>query len=300
MNVFNRMFGRWHRPTPVDVLSEDWDTLVILDACRADTFEALNHIDGKYETRYSPASASKPYIERSFIGRDATDTIYVSANPYAYTVGSGTFFKLVPAFDDWDPDLRTVPPSAMVRLANEAHKRHTDKRLIVHFMQPHTPFIGERGREIHRKLYAGGIHYIRVDGEKVPVSDEIDVEKDQQSISLWEAVADASVDITTEDIVAAYRENVVIAIDHANDLVSSISGKAVVTADHGELLGERRWGRRRFGHPPGSTCEAIRRIPWHVVNDGQRREITRGDPHPVPAVAETTVNQRLAALGYLE
>lgn len=43
---------------------------------------------------------------------------------------------------DFNDDAGTVLPKAMVDTAIKANKEHPHKRLIIHFMQPHGPFIG--------------------------------------------------------------------------------------------------------------------------------------------------------------
>ena len=46
------------------IMDEDWDNLIILDACRYDLFEEVNTIDGTLESRISLGSASiTSYIE---------------------------------------------------------------------------------------------------------------------------------------------------------------------------------------------------------------------------------------------
>lgn len=53
----------------VRVMDEDWDTLIVLDACRADTFQNvadLDRFDG-YQTRVSLGSHSSEWTRRRFV-----------------------------------------------------------------------------------------------------------------------------------------------------------------------------------------------------------------------------------------
>lgn len=44
-SVFNRYY-EWTSRTSADVMIEDWDTLVLLDACRYDTFADISTLEG--------------------------------------------------------------------------------------------------------------------------------------------------------------------------------------------------------------------------------------------------------------
>lgn len=132
------------------VMNEDWDNLLILDACRYDIFTDRIDLEGTLESRISMGSTSEEFMERNFVGEQFHDTVYVNANPYIPKLGldDDTFHAVVDCLDDWDIELETVPPEPVARAARNAHERYSDKRLIIHFMQPHAPFIGEYGREM--------------------------------------------------------------------------------------------------------------------------------------------------------
>jgi len=51
-----KYYEKTGRPPGCDVIKEDWDTLIILDGCRFDTFEEMNWIDGTLESRKSRGS----------------------------------------------------------------------------------------------------------------------------------------------------------------------------------------------------------------------------------------------------
>lgn len=129
----------------VHVMEEDWDTLVILDACRADFFRDVADVGrfDDYETRVSLGSHSSEFTRRNFQGEEFGDTVYVSANPHTSLEAGDAFHHVVELWEDeFDDVAGVVLPDAVRDAAIEAHEAFEDKRLIVHFMQPHGPFVG--------------------------------------------------------------------------------------------------------------------------------------------------------------
>lgn len=125
----------------IHVMDEDWDTLVILDACRADIFEEVVDLTAfdSYSSVISLGSHSSEWTRRNFVNRTFDDTVYVSANPHTTLLADGTFHNLVEVWKEFDTYPNKIDPSEMVDIAVDAHNRHPNKRLIVHFMQPHGP-----------------------------------------------------------------------------------------------------------------------------------------------------------------
>lgn len=81
--------------------------------------------------------------------------MYVSANGYVPELGldqDGTFHAVINVLNQWDDDLETVRPEAVTNAARKAHRDYPDKRIIVHYMQPHIPFITEAGRAFQKRL----------------------------------------------------------------------------------------------------------------------------------------------------
>lgn len=123
----------------VHVMDKEWDTLIILDACRADIFEEVVDLGAfdSYSSAVSLGSHSSEWTRRNFVGRTFDDTVYVSANPHTTLLANGTFHELIEVWKEYDTVPNEINPDEMVEMAVEAHKRHPNKRLIVHFMQPH-------------------------------------------------------------------------------------------------------------------------------------------------------------------
>ena len=75
------------KPKLAHIMQEDWDYLIILDACRYDYFEKFygQYLSGKLEKRLSLGSSTREWRDRNFTGK-YDDTIYISANPFINSV----------------------------------------------------------------------------------------------------------------------------------------------------------------------------------------------------------------------
>jgi hypothetical protein len=77
----------------------------------------------------------------------------------------------------------------------------------------------------------------------------------------------------------------------------------VITADHGNLVGERLGPiptRRKYGHPYGVHTEELVVVPWFVVEGETRREMRADSPveSDGESVSDEELEDRLEALGY--
>ncbi len=134
--------------TSIKDFRASWDNLIILDACRQDTFEKVTGLDG---SRISRGSATKEFIKENFSSGDFSDTIYVTGNPhfdsgkfeqYTGRKPENVFHQIFNTYNtDWDDEAGVVLPSAIRRDVETARKLYPNKKIIAHFMQPHTPFI---------------------------------------------------------------------------------------------------------------------------------------------------------------
>jgi hypothetical protein len=84
-------------------------------------------------------------------------------------------------------------------------------------------------------------------------------------------------------------------VEELHDL---LGGKSVITADHGELLGERYLGKRRWGHRREYELEEAREVPWHTIESDERREINAEEPIGYETPAGDSTKQHLESLGY--
>ena len=290
LNRFGRELNRnYYRhsgpPSATDVMAEDWDTLVLLDGCRYDLYRDRTTFANDVERRTSVGSDSWEFLDGTFGGRQCHDTVYVTANPHAYRLPDGVFHYHRNLLDEaWDPEVGTVRPPDMAAAVREANERFPDKRLLVHFMQPHFPFLGETGR----RLTGPGIDMHLDDEER---SGELDV---------WDKLRYGELDRAV--VWEAYRENLDIVLGTVRSLDADLDGKTVVSTDHGNLVGDRLRPVpvRGYGHPRGLYVPELVEVPWQVISSGDRRTI-RADP-PVETdddgPSDAVVADRLRNLGY--
>lgn len=269
-------------PETPNVMDRDWDTLVILDACRYDYFASRNWIPGDLQPTVVKGSRSWEFMQNNFLEGEYHDTVYVTANPYADRLPEGTFHHVDYLLDEWNSEIGTIMPEAVRRTAVETNRQYPDKRLIVHFMQPHRPYLGEMAEELRRRIDLTGY---RNEGD---------------GLQIWGAAKQN--EATVEEIRRAYGESLDIVLAEAEELVEALDGKTVITADHGEMLGERVFPMtsRVWGHSEGFGTRLLRTVPWLTVDGEKRREITADTPETSDGLQDDTVSDRLKALGYRE
>jgi len=248
-----------------DFLAESWDTLIILDGCREDLLSD-DDLPGKIQKRKSPASQSIEFMREHF-DRELHDTVYVTANPYAQSEIKDCFYATDFVFlDDWNEEFGTVLPETMRKRAEAAIEKFPNKRIIIHFMQPHFPFIGPTGKKIRQK----GIELQNTNRDLQDVSD----------IDIWNRLQYRLAKTDLETVKKAYRENLEITLDEINTLIEYDTGKTVVTSDHGNLLGERLWPIpvKSYGHPRNLYVNSLVEVPWVVFENGARPTIQKEEP----------------------
>jgi len=293
--VFNsEVVGRFHSVTQdtggVSIPDADWDNLLILDGCRYDLFETFYrseaHLDGTLEKRISKGSGSPEFLRKNFADWTFDDIIYVTANPFVKKVLDDPFFHTEHVWPDgWDDDEETVLPETMVERARTLLGEFPNKRFVLHFMQPHHPFIGETRIEDDHG-FVGAI--AKSTGEEVP-----DVE------FIWEKLRAGKID--AETVWRAYEDNLRFIMDEIRPFVEEVDGKSVLTSDHGNAFGERAkpFPTRVYGHGNRIRIPALIEVPWFVPEYDTRRDITEGGQKTESRQsADADIEARLTALGY--
>lgn len=283
-----------------NIYKQDWDGLILLDACRVD---AIQEVQGEYDfldsisARWSRGSNSKEWLENTFTVEhldEITSTAYITANPF------------VNELDGSPPDPSGYPPGrdsviCNSRLASELTRddvvsvddfgevtelwnlvtgednpqthptpvtdcvistaRNTDyDRYVIHYMQPHHPF------------YRGGqepwteepFRYLKDNGEYQTV---------------WNS----------------YIDNLRLVLDHIELLVENFDAeKLVITADHGELFGE--WGL--YSHMVGVPHPDLRKVPWVETTASDTGSYDPAYENTDERASEGELLERLEALGY--
>lgn len=280
---YRRLYSRPYNTNGIDVFAQDWDNLVILDACRYDMFESHAELPGLLESRTSRSSSTREFLKANFADRDLLDTVYVTANPQLYRHREWVdvkFHEVRHIWQEagWDETHKTVVPKTTTEYALAAADDHPDKRLVVHYIQPHYPFL--------------------TSGDQ-PFEDSQAFLRPQEGGS-WYQIMTGDLEVSRSEIWDAYVETLERALPAVQKLIDGLEGKTVVTADHGNMVGERAHPIpiREWGHPHSIYTEQLVNVPWLVV-DGQRREITAEESVGTTTnVADEVVEERLENLGY--
>lgn len=279
---------RRYNPGGVDVFAEDWDNLLILDGCRYDALEAAigdYEVPGTLESRTSRGSATAEWLRGNFDGKLLDDVVYVTASTMLYQESvfrDSVDVDLHAVVDVWADEIEYgddgVSPTAVAERTRAAAERYPNKRLLVHFVQPHAPYIGELGREVFP------------DYRPNPLSERFRGE----------------IDTPADTLRKLYRENLHVVLDEVESLIADLEGKTVISADHGMLLGERERPIpiRSYGHPPRCYVEEMVEVPWFVHEGESRKRIVAGDARSQYDAKrddelDEQAREHLSQLGYL-
>lgn len=299
--VFTAYLGLWYTltsryPIGTHVYDEDWDLLVILDACRVDVLESVADEYDFIETvdsRWSVGSHSHEWLTQTFSrdhGYEIANTAYISGNGHTHETFVERDYppdETVPfCRPDWDvvepedfgqldmlwetahEDGIGVPPRAITDRTIEVGRELDFDRIVAHYMQPHIPYI------------AGALSE-----EREPT----DIESKG-----WKLLE--SGDGNHDEVWKLYEENLRLVLDEVELLLENVDAeKVVVTADHGNAFGEYTI----CGHPEGMLLSCVKEVPWvsTASNDEHTFEPTRD--HEGSENNETAIEDHLEDLGYL-
>ena len=279
----HRRFGS--RANAVRLMDEDWDNLLVLDACRADLFESVADT-GRFDTYRrvtSLGSMTEEWTEQNFESRAFGDTVYVACNPITSRVAPDAFHDLIEVWREaFDEDHKAIMPGAVTKAARETHERYPNKRLIAHFLQPHIPFV-DSPELVFRDWWSPERSF-----------DETDADPPR---NVWGAMAMGLVGY--DEVWDAYEQNLRLGLDGALTLAEDLPGKTVITSDHGNMMGERTWPipMKLYGHPRDLRSDPLVTVPWAVL-DGDRREVVDDGVGSSTGAEGEEITDRLRALGY--
>lgn len=278
---------REYNPDGVHIFEEEWDNLLILDACRYDMFERAlvdSGLCGTLSKRTSRGSNTEEFLDANVAGADLLDTVYVTANPmferHADRLDT-RFHAVINVWQEegWDEEHNTVLPETITDYASEAAEQYPHKRLLVHYIQPHFPFIGS------------DVGF----GATIP-------DPQDQGFDLWTQLRLGDLSTPAETIWEAYDANLELTLPHIERFVRTHGGKTVVTADHGNMIGERSFPFpiEEWGHPAGLYTPELVTVPWFECEYKSRKDVvaepsTEEDTHS----DERLVTERLENLGYM-
>ena len=275
------------------VMEEDWDYLIILDACRYDYFSKIyaELFQGELKKGISLGCSTLEWWEKSFKHR-YDDVVYVSANPYINSKieikglnAQNYFHSVIDVWlDGWDDDLGTVHPIEVNKAVMQNKEKHSDKRMIIHYLQPHAPYLGynyhnsgypriklnmeqifrdtkEEYNNIAENRFISSFKKLVVKSLGLPLSYKIQIQgRKLLRLPPFNPMEAVQRDVGDIGLRKLYVENLRIVLNHVSELIDELDGTIIATSDHGDLLGEGGF----YGHGeiiPRSNS-FLREIPW--------------------------------------
>lgn len=246
--LFMYFVTRWNELPRTYVMDEEWDYLIVLDACRWDMF--CDVVQKTVPYIYSVGTWTGEWVRENFMREDIRwdDILVITASPFMtdwyFEQNQRTypFGVCINRFvEGWDDDMDTVRPKTFADNALQSIRDISHKKAIIHFIQPHVPWI----RYVKRKSCI--------------MKRYNEMGKVKTWGLLW-AMTDKG-EIPLHDAVEAYKENIRIVLNAVEHLVKNLRGKVVITSDHGNLFGE--YGL--FGHPARVYVPELLKVPWLEV-----------------------------------
>lgn len=278
-----------------DFVEHEQFALIILDACRYDEFarQIGDHLDGDLQRVWASGYWTGNYTQETWT--DEYPLTYFSSMPvisdtHFERIGrsyrpSNHFDRLVHCWDtDWDPELGTVPAERVTNSVLQYVSDSDSSQLVVHYAQPHVPYIGETeilpwhgksNRDIQNRLN----------------------DDDQPSELIYSKIQRG--EIPDETLCQAYRDNLEYVLKEVVRLVRHLDCPVVITSDHGEHLGENN----NYLHYQDSV--GIRQVPWYIVSGSEinnleiEEALQQGFENPDEQQSTSEeVQERLESLGY--
>lgn len=299
--AFTAYLGFWYTltsrwPLGTHVYDEDWDLLVILDACRVDVLESVADEYEFIETvdsRWSVGSHSHEWLTQTFsedYADEIANTAYVSGNGHTHetfvereyppdetvpfcwpnwrTIGTEDFGQLDMLWETAHQDELGVPPRAITDRTVEVARESDYDRLIAHYMQPHIPYITGALAE-----------------DRSPTNIEA---------KGWKLLESGDAD--RDEVWQLYKENLRFVLDEIELLLENLDAeKVVVTADHGNAFGEYTI----HGHPEGMLLPCIKQAPWVETMASNKETYEPSGEYADSEGEPTDIKQHLEDLGYM-
>jgi len=228
------------------IAKRDWDWMIVLDAMRWDYWWEYMECGNPV---LSSAGDTKAWTIR--MGKFFKDVFAINSNPYVSLRMSKYLKKDVKVWDfGWREvnGIPTVPPKEVVK---EALKyKDSDEKLLIWFVQPHGPYPmhtpplpAYRNKRISKQFGIFKELQYKTDMKIINFPEELMKDKEELSKILH----------------SGYRSNMEWVLKELQVLLRNRgSKKVVVTADHGECLGEEGL----FGHNDKWNSDYLKIVPW--------------------------------------
>lgn len=267
---------------------DDWDYLIVLDACRFDYFQENyeDYLTGDLTKVMSRGSATPEWLTETFSGHRYNYT-YITANPYINDEGlnlremvneiesdwyaSEKFPQIYSAWQEvWDEEIGTVRPEKMKEYSLEKLEE-VEGKTIIHLVQPHRPFISYEGEEGHtwmpseetdeslkQKIFSRTKTIWQPIFHRLPKKTKYRL---RRILGMENQYREFAEKVGEGKLKQLYQKDLELALKQIKELTEELDGKVVVTADHGESFGENY----EWGHPLKSKNPVLIEVPWLEV-----------------------------------
>lgn len=253
----------------------NWDILIILDACRYDFFKSVyNDIlpKGELKKLESPATWTLEWLVKTFNDYKNDNIVYISGNPQCHSLGENRslhkrseylsftgnehFHKVVDVWNfGWDESIGNTHPKSINKAYMNNAIKHKGKRFILHYNNPHLPYFSAKEKTEHHKYKRNNIENILCfllprllyyDTREMFGLHPMNIKE-----KLYRRYG-------MDKIREFYKQDLQMVLHHIKNLVNAVDLDIVITADHGEMLGEKF----KYAHPHGNRDKEQIEIPW--------------------------------------
>jgi hypothetical protein len=163
--------------------------------------------------------------------------------------------------NEWDRSLGTVPAENINREFLENLEDYEDTRTVIHYMQPHAPFIGSGKGKVNNHLQNKVLDLVDRNGsfkkenedrfvdlsfsnfvsrvEDLEISMKLGCLQNLDLRSLWEVLNNG----LRSTLIDFHEENMRYVIRYAQEIAEEADAKVIITSDHREAYGEQEvWG----------------------------------------------------------
>lgn len=281
-----------------NVYEKDWDVLLILDTCRVDALKSLQSEYAFLETVdsiTSVGSSSPEWIANTFTREFADEigkTAHLTVNAHAHKIlvegkSLGEYKEFIYTPDVWNTVTseefqhfeevwRYLPqnprdrynPKNVTDRAIAVHRELDPERMIVHYNQPHAPYLRREFEDPDVELdpwESDPFGYLKDGGE---------------FFNVWDA----------------YLDELRYVLDSIELLLENVDAETVaISADHGEAFGELGV---LYGHLLAVPHPVLRKVPWvETTATNQNTYQPQIEPEETGRV---DVEEQLRFLGYRE
>lgn len=289
---FYRLNGDWENGT--SVWEQEWDCYIVLDACRFDLMKEVLSQDMEREnsrwpqlheldSMWSLGSSSDEWMQRNFrdiYSEQMSETTHITGNLFSQDLLNTEDWAFLDEVWEygWDSKFGTTPADVITDRAIEVGRNHTCEDMIVHYMQPHHPFVESKFEQTSKSL-----------DDAVDTWNKYDTEK-----TIWNQLRDGTV--SRNAVWSAYKDTLEYVLDEVVRLLNNLDAdRVLITADHGNALGECGV----WGHPSGVAINALRTVPLITTSATDSGESVPERPPEMQEIDTDEVNERLQSLGYM-